>query len=388
LSVADEQRRLPNHGKIMHILIAALHRPTKPTGVCRHAANLAQCLAESDRVTRVTLVVGVWQKSYFETFFHSEKINLVSVDIKNSSSVRNIWFLFGLPKLANHFKPDIVHLSFPIPFLRSLFKSSVVTTIHDLYPYEFPENFGFPNSIFNRLFLKQCISNSQGLTCVSEITKKQLKFYFPGCDSRKAVNSIYNYVDFSQITPKIPQAIGSLTAEPFFLCVAQHRKNKNLDLVIHAYNLLRKEKQISDSTQLILVGSPGPETGNLERQINELFLQKYVHFLSSINDSELCWLYQNCQLLVIASSTEGFCLPLAEALTFSCKIVCSDIPILREIGSSDCTYFDLQKEPITNMAKAITLAKKQPLLIKNSNHDRFTKSTIGSQYLEFYSTII
>lgn len=28
----------------MHILIAALHRPTDPTGVCRFAANLARCL--------------------------------------------------------------------------------------------------------------------------------------------------------------------------------------------------------------------------------------------------------------------------------------------------------------------------------------------------------
>jgi glycosyltransferase involved in cell wall biosynthesis len=372
----------------MHILIAALHRPTKPTGVCRHATNLAQCLAESDLVTQVTLVVGVWQKSYFETFFHSEKVNLVSVDIKNSSSVRNMWFLFGLPKLANHFKPDIVHLSFPIPFLRSLFKSPVVTTIHDLYPYEFSENFGFPNSIFNRLFLKQCIHNSQGLTCVSEITKKQLNFYFPKLDRRKSVNSIYNYVDFSRINPSVPKTIDCLTTEPFLLCVAQHRKNKNLDLVIQAYNLLCKEKQITDSTQLILVGSTGPETENLERQIKELFLEKKVHFLASINDSELGWLYQNCQLLIIASSTEGFCLPLAEALSFSCKVVCSDIPILREIGSSDCTYFELQKDSITNIAKAITIAKEKTLVTKNYNGERFKKSTVSSQYLKFYSRII
>ena len=45
----------------MHILIAALHRPTKPTGVCRHAVNLAQCLADTDEVDKVTLVIGAWQ---------------------------------------------------------------------------------------------------------------------------------------------------------------------------------------------------------------------------------------------------------------------------------------------------------------------------------------
>ena len=86
----------------MHILIAALHRPTKPTGVCRHAANLAQCLADTPEVSKVTLIVGTWQKDYFEQFFHSPKIQLITVDIKNSSLARNIWFLFGLPKLVKN----------------------------------------------------------------------------------------------------------------------------------------------------------------------------------------------------------------------------------------------------------------------------------------------
>lgn len=372
----------------MHILIATLHRPTKPTGVCRHAASLAQSLAESDRVERVTLVVGAWQKYYFETFFHSEKIQLVGVDIKNSSSVRNLWYLFGLPKLANRFNPDIVHLSFPIPFWRSLFKIPVVTTIHDLYPYEFPENFGFPNSIFNRLFLKQSIHNSHGLVCVSLVTQEQLKFYFSGIDSRKPVAQIYNYVDFSRINSVIPKALDGRNAFPFLLCVAQHRKNKNLHFAIEAYSLLVKNKQIPESTQLILVGSPGPESDNLKQQVRDLALDERVLFLSSIDDSELCWLYQNCKLLVIASSTEGFCLPLAEALSFSCKVVCSNIPILKEIGSSQCTYFELQNNPVNELANAIVSALEKPLLVEALDRDRFTKSKVGEKHLNFYSTLV
>ncbi|MFM6159187.1 MAG: glycosyltransferase family 1 protein, partial [Sphaerospermopsis kisseleviana] len=85
----------------MHILIVALHRPANPTGVCRYAANLAQCLADTSEVSQVTLIIGVWQRQYFEQLFHSHKIKLISVDIKNSSLVRNIWFLFGLPILVN-----------------------------------------------------------------------------------------------------------------------------------------------------------------------------------------------------------------------------------------------------------------------------------------------
>ncbi|NMF62215.1 glycosyltransferase family 4 protein [Brasilonema octagenarum] len=374
----------------MHILIAALHRPTKPTGVCRHAANLAQCLVDTDQVTKVTLVVGAWQKDYFEKTFNlsSQKINLLSVDIKNSSVSRNLWFLFGLPKLAKQLHSNIVHLSFPLPFLRSVFPCPVVTTIHDLYPYEYPENFGYPNVIFNQLFLKQCINNSDGLSCVSKQTLEFLKIYFPHIEQRKKTTVVYNYVDFSQIKPRVPKNIESSINTPFLLAVAQHRKNKNLDILIQTYSLLLKNNQLKDSTKLILVGSSGPETENICHQIQTLSLQERVLMLSSIDDDELCWLYQNCELLVVPSSTEGFCLPLAEALYLSCKVVCSDIPIFREIGSSNCTYFELQGDSIENLSQAILQCLAQPDYDYKSQDYSFSKSNSAYQYINFYSTLI
>ncbi|BAZ22564.1 putative glycosyltransferase [Kalymmatonema gypsitolerans NIES-4073] len=373
----------------MHILISALHRPSKPTGVCRHAVNLAQCLADTDQVTKVTLVVGAWQKDYFEKSFtiYSEKIKLFSVDIKNNSVFRNIWFLFNLPKLAKQLHCDIVHLSFPLPFVRSLFPCPVVSTIHDMYPYECPENFGYPNVIFNQLFLKQCINNSDGLSCVSKRTFEYLKNYFPGIEQRKKTTVVYNYVNFSHLEPRIPNGIESSINAPFLLSVAQHRKNKNLDILIQAYSLLLKNNQLKGSTKLILVGSSGPETENICQQIRALSLQDRVLMLSSIDDDELCWLYQNSELLVLPSSSEGFCLPLAEALYLSCKVVCSDIPIFREIGSSNCTYFELQGERVQNLSQAIICSLALPHDDNIYPDSRFSKEKIANQYLILYSTL-
>ena len=373
----------------MHILISALHRPTKPTGVCRHAVNLAQCLADTDKITKVTLVVGAWQRHYFETSFtlSSEKIKLISVDIKNSSLSRNIWFLSGLPQLAKRLNPDLIHLSFPFPFFRPLFSVPVVTTIHDLYPYECPENFGYPNVLFNRWFLKQCVNNSDGISCVSKLTLKKLKHYFPAVSIHKKTAVVYNYVDFSNVDPQVSKNIDSINT-PFLLSVAQHRKNKNLELLIQAYYALMKHNQLPALTKLIIVGSSGPETDNLRHQIIQLSLQDRVLMLSSIEDGELCWLYQNCELFVIPSSTEGFCLPLAEALYFSCRVVCSNIPIFREIGCSDCTYFDLEGDTIKNILQAIINSLYQNHDNKNHGDSRFSQSNAAQQYLNFYSTII
>ncbi|NHC33854.1 glycosyltransferase family 4 protein [Scytonema millei] len=370
----------------MHILIAALHRPAKPTGVCRHAANLAQCLADTKEVTQVSLIVGTWQKHYFETFFSSKKIDLIDVDLDNTALARNMWFLFGLPKLANRLSPDLVYMSFPLPFLRSLFSSPVVSTIHDLYPYENPEVFGYPNAIFNRLFLKQCITNSDGLACVSKSTLNSLKSYFPNLHSRQLVTVIYNYVSLGRAPERLSNQLPIDERDSFLLCVAQHRKNKNIDIAIQAFSFLINNKDLNNTTKLVIVGNNGPETEKLHQLIDRLSLQERVLLLDSIRDSELCWLYQHCKMFVAPSSQEGFCLPLAEALHFSCRIVCSDIPIFREIGSSRCIYFELQGDPAINLSQAIIHALEKPLN-KASKDIRFSKSDVAARYLDFYSAI-
>ncbi len=371
----------------MHVLISALHRPIKPTGVCRHAANLARCLADTAIVTKVTLLIGSWQEQYFATSFNlcSDKINIVNIDIKNSSLARNRWFLWGLPKVAAQLQPDIVHLSFPMPFIRSQFRCPVVSTIHDLYPYECPENFGKIQALFNRAFLRQCIQESDGLACVSQTTLDRFKFFFPKNPPDQKLAVIYNIVDFHNIQPQIPRGLPEQASKTFLLTVAQHRKNKNLDLLINAYNQLLKTQKIDSATQLVIVGSPGPETENLTKQIQDLQLQTKVQLLASIEDSELCWLYQNCQAFVIPSSNEGFCIPLAEALYLSCKAVCSDIPIFREVGSPDCAYFTFAENPVQNLAEAIAQVMQQPPCTYQPA--QFSQTVVAQQYLQLYAEL-
>ena len=369
----------------MHVLIPALHRPTKPTGVCRHAVNLARCLAQTDQVSRATLLIGEWQRDYFEQSFELDnpKIQIVTVTIKNSSRSRNQWFVFGLPQLAQQLRPDIIHMSFPFPFIRQWFTCPVISTIHDLYPYECPENFGYPQVWFNQLFLRQAIRSSDGLTCVSKCTLASLRSHFPILNPSKAT-TIYNVVEFDEAASKMPRQLGQNFAHPFLMSVAQHRKNKNLDLLIRAYGALSKGDRLLPGTQLLLVGSQGPETEQLTQLIQTLGLEGSVVFLSGLEDRELRWLYEQADLFVIPSSTEGFCLPLVEALTLSCPAVCSDIPIFREVGEARCHYFSLHGEALPNLTKAMATALDQGREAGTAGAERFSKKEISRQLLAFY----
>jgi hypothetical protein len=165
----------------MHILISALSRFNQPTGICRHAANLARCLADCSWVEKITFVIGQWQEEYFRTCLDvgGLKLDFITTDIANTSLRRNRWFATELPILANARQPDLVHLSFPVPVFRSRFASPVVVTIHDLYPYDFPETFGSFNSFWKRTFFARCIGATDGVACVSKSTMYSLEQRFP-----------------------------------------------------------------------------------------------------------------------------------------------------------------------------------------------------------------
>jgi glycosyltransferase involved in cell wall biosynthesis len=375
----------------MHILIAALHRPSQPTGVCRHAANLARCLSISPQIQKITLVIGEWQRGYFKQSFSlpSDKIDVISINIKNSSASRNIWFLFGLPVLVKRLSPNVVHLVFPLPFVRALFNCPVVTTIHDLYPCKIPDNFGVRKAIFNKLFLKLAIHESDVLACVSKTTLNDLEFYFPSVRSgnKKAV-VVYNFVEFSQGVGNHSGVWKQQLESPFLLCVAQHRKNKNLDVLIQAFAEMQREESGNGNYKLVIVGSDGPETESLKQLIQSLSLTESILMLSGVPDNELCWLYQHCKLFIIPSSIEGFCIPLIEALYFSCAIVCSDIPIFREIGDSVCTYFKLDGAAITNLKESMSHTLSQNVSYESDINKRFSRSSISSQLVQLYSDLV
>src|SRR3989442_8150133 len=189
----------------MNLLITAISSATGPSGICRHAYNLVRCAASRGEISQITLALGKWQESYFRNSFNLEaiKVKLLSVDIANDAFARNIWYLRDLPMLANEVAADIVHLSFPVPIRRSATRCPVVVSLHDLYPYDEPNNFGFPKVFFNRVFLQQCLKEVDCVACVSETTLSRLKVRFPRFAHRKSV-VVHNCVTIGSIERVLP----------------------------------------------------------------------------------------------------------------------------------------------------------------------------------------
>jgi glycosyltransferase involved in cell wall biosynthesis len=368
----------------MNLLITAISAATGPSGICRHAYNLARCAASRKEVQRITLVVGRWQKPYFKSSFRLEdaKLDIVSADISNDAFARNLWYLRELPGLAEDVAADIVHLSFPVPIRRSALRCPVVVSLHDLYPYDEPDNFGFPKVFFNRVFLQQCLKEVDCVVCVSETTHSRLKMRFPRFAHRKAV-VIHNCVTINSNELTVPAGKRSR----FLLMVAQHRANKNILLALKVVEELLQQEKIDRQTVLILVGNPGPETAAILSSIKQKALEGSVKLVDGMSDGELRWLYENCELLIAPSSIEGFGLPVAEGLLCGSRVVCSDIPAFREVGGEACHYFDLHAESKSSaMFVAVCAALAEPAR-RADRLERFSLENAAREHAALYAQL-
>jgi len=370
----------------MKIMLAAAAFSSEMSGVQRHGFNVVRCLLEQPDISAIHLVVAPWQRALVQSFgFPPDerlKVHLVSMD--RSSIGRHLWYARELPALAAQQHVDVVHLAYPMPVRSGAYQSPVVVTLHDLYPYEIPHNFSLSKALLNRIILRHCLHRVDGIACVSQITTQRLRQYLPSMQ-QKAI-CIYNCVTpIQEFTDRPP--VPGWNQSPFLLCVAQHRKNKNILLLLQAFAELLKGRGIDRSMRLLIIGIPGPETQRIQRSIAHHDLQDRVNLLDGLSEAELQWCYTHCEALIAPSSTEGFGLPIAEALLSGCRIVCSDIPAFREVGDGHCRFVPLGRDAVQRFFNAIveTLAQRLPLPVPLPH---LSANMLGPQYVVLYRRLI
>lgn len=261
---------------------------------------------------------------------------------------RILWEQTVLPWRAGRLKLDVLlnpgytsPLAAPCP---------MVTVFHDLQHTHHPENFRFLEHLALRFFLWQSAHRSRDLIAVSEATRRDLLAVYRRLPSGR-VHTIHHGIDpaFSQLRPA---ADGG-----YLLCVSARRPNKNLERLLRALQLLRREKDFG--LKLIIAGpNPGPEA-QWELRLLELDLAG-VEFTGWVDQQRLYKLYEGARALVYPSLFEGFGMPVVEAMAAGVPVACSSIAALREVAGDAALFFDPADE--AGMAEAIVrIASDEPL---------------------------
>jgi glycosyltransferase involved in cell wall biosynthesis len=371
----------------MNVVIALTSSSGQLSGVQRHAINLARCLLTCTQITTVHLVVAPWQQDFVNDALPrgDARLHLHTAAVRNNSVSRNAWYYTELPRIAAGFQADVVHLGYPTPLNKRAYHCPTVVTLHDLYPYDVPENFGFPKVLFNQFVLRRCLRMVDTIACVSRNTLARLESVEPRLALAKAV-VIYNCVE---LQPRVSAAspLWAWNGEPFLLCVAQHRRNKNILFLLRIFERLLRTGKLAQQTRLVIVGIPGPETHAIRHFLNATRIADRVVLLNGLAEEELQWCYRNSKLLLVPSLTEGFGLPVVEALLAGCRVVCSDIPVFRELGGDRCVYVPLDAGAEQGFADAICAGIGAPRCAPVAL-PQFSAPIIGEQYLHIYQSLL
>lgn len=124
------------------------------------------------------------------------------------------------------------------------------------------------------------------------------------------------------------------TSRPLLLSTGNRMPHKNFDGLLRALAEIDPERR----PLAVLPGSRGDDS--LAHMVAKLELQRDVILPGWVSSEQLESLYRVSALYVCPSLTEGFGLPVVDALRRGCMVLANDTPVLREVGGGVAGYAD------------------------------------------------
>ena len=249
------------------------------------------------------------------------------------------------------------------------FKASggaVSGVIYDLIPIVYPQTCVEPLVTMFRNWLKGHLATTDSLVGISRSTQAQVADFLaaegaaPGRESAISLSHFHLGAELDFIDPaKTPrphiQRLFS-SGRQTFIVVGTIEPRKNVPFILDAFDELWRT---GAQAQLILIGKRDWKSDEFIARVSKHpLLGNRLHFLRDISDEELDFAYRTASALIIASETEGFGLPIVEAFQRGLPVLCSDIPVFREIADGKARFFALEGSPVF-LAQAVSEFMKQ-----------------------------
>ncbi len=208
-------------------------------------------------------------------------------------------------------------------------KMPVVLTIHDI---NIMHNQNKSESKKNAAIkaLEKRIGLCSHITFISSFTLNDVK-QFINLDG-KPVSVIYNGCNIQEIEkPVQPSFVPDV---PYYFTLGTIMEKKNF----HVLPAL-----LEGNNHLLVIAGIAQSKEYKERVIKEATkhgVEKRVVFTGAVTENDKQWYLKNCKAFFFPSLTEGFGLPVVEAMHFGVPVFLSNLTSLPEIGGDVCYYFD------------------------------------------------
>ncbi len=216
-----------------------------------------------------------------------------------------------------------------------------VQIVHDLIPITHPDFFPAGMRRHFPLWLEQVVGDADIVLCDSEATRRDLQRWVAeqGIATRARSFGVITLAPFLE-----PADVAAVTSNPIrsvarqVLTVGTVEPRKGVECVLSAAQQLRDHQPPVEFT---LVGAPGWGSEALIDRLRVAHADPTIPltWVERVDDGALADLYRSADLVLQPSRTEGFGLPLAEALVMGTPVLARDIPVFREIVTDDASFF-------------------------------------------------
>jgi glycosyltransferase involved in cell wall biosynthesis len=202
--------------------------------------------------------------------------------------------------------------------------AKVVCVVHDLLPLTDLKL----SDVATRLFLSRLFTSlhqADELAFVSNYSMTRFRTLLPQFAHLPA-RVVYPRTRFDTWEMARVRTPADRAAQPSFVVIVSAEPRKNLAALIRAF---RKMPQ----ADLVVIGYSG-RAGRLRGAPSN------IHFAGYVEEHEKATLIAEAHGLIMPSLAEGFGVPIIEALAANTPVLCSDIPVFREVAGELADYFD------------------------------------------------
>ncbi|MFP4620352.1 MAG: glycosyltransferase [Bacteroidales bacterium] len=220
-------------------------------------------------------------------------------------------------------------------------------------PKEMEEKFNFEKRISEEL---RIFKSANGQTVTSNLQKEKLKeLYDYDASNIKIIPPGVNIHTY-HIPTEDEQKKETDLPDKYIFCLSRIDTNKGHDLLLYAFDLVRKE--INDVHLVIGGGSPNPKPreesvfNKMKEIIRERDMDR-VHIIGYVPDEKLVQYYQRAELFVLPSIFEPFGMTSQEAMACGTPVVASKFGGIKQVITHEKNGILVNPEDSEEFANAI-----------------------------------
>ena len=319
--------------------IAAFWEPL--TGIGWYLYRLLESLADRDDVRLLLFSPSIVQSPDLEEPTVDPPAGRALEVVRYEISPNRVLFAGTMIRLGRRLEPLLIAAhgcqvlfapNYFLPRRFSLARGSLVATIHDLgfraVPWTLREE--TLQELSERL--DRTLKNADRLITVSRAVRQEL--LSDGYDRPDRVHVVHHGP--GQLSEVAAGDLPANVPENYVLHVGTLEPRKNIEVMLSCWRQV--QRRLAAPPVLILCGKYGWKTDSIRTEVEAAELAGWVRHLGYVSEDQLASLYEHAKLVLFPSLYEGFGLPAVEAQWAGTPLVCSDLPVLREVAGEGALF--------------------------------------------------